>query len=137
MAKRARIKESITYADLAPSTSGTPVTLKLERTDGYYHGPTPITAREYSTASTKEVMGAMQRVQEETVATHSKNYQVRRMIFCCLDNVLEVQYKFRFYICNLLNALLKLFCNPGGFHKSKFLKLLFGHLTWFIDALHM
>ncbi|XP_072034851.1 general transcription factor IIH subunit 1-like [Amphiura filiformis] len=72
-AKRVRLKESISYADLAPSTSGTPVTLKLERTEGYYHGPTPISAFEYSSA--EEVMGAMHRVHEETVATKTKAFQ--------------------------------------------------------------
>ena len=64
-AKRTRLKESISYADLAPKSSAAPVTLKLERTEGYYHGPTQISAIQYST--TEEMKGAMQRVHEQNV----------------------------------------------------------------------
>ena len=70
-AKRARLKESISYADLAPRTSAAPVTLKLERTEGYYHGPTQISALQYST--TEEMRGAMQRVHEQNVHIDRKS----------------------------------------------------------------
>lgn len=61
--KRARIQESITYEDLKPESQGVGVSLKLQRTDGYYHGPMPAQAGD--TISPEEIMRAVHRVQRD------------------------------------------------------------------------
>lgn len=61
--KRARIQESITYDDLKPESQGVGVSLKLQRTDGYYHGPMPAQAGD--TISPEEIMRAVHRVQRD------------------------------------------------------------------------
>ncbi len=61
--KRRRLKEAIEIDDLVPTTSATPVVLKLERTDRYYHGPTPVDQSQYSSSS--EVMHAVQHVKHQ------------------------------------------------------------------------
>ena len=74
--KRAKLKERISYDDLAPRTRSAPVTLKLERTEGYYHGPTQISSMEYSETEVRR--DAMQRVQDQTAgAENRKLMQVR------------------------------------------------------------
>ncbi|XP_033645661.1 general transcription factor IIH subunit 1-like [Asterias rubens] len=61
--KRKRLKEAIEIDDLTPKTSTTPVVLKLERTDRYYHGPTPVNQSQYSSSS--EVRQAVQHVKQQ------------------------------------------------------------------------
>ncbi|XP_038077293.1 general transcription factor IIH subunit 1-like [Patiria miniata] len=75
-AKRTRLKEAIEIEDLAPSTSTTPVTLRLERTDRYYHGPTPVNLSKYSSSS--EVVGAVERLEQQLSAQQTSLTKVLR-----------------------------------------------------------
>ncbi|XP_022082921.1 general transcription factor IIH subunit 1-like isoform X2 [Acanthaster planci] len=75
-AKRTRLKEAIEIEDLAPSTSAAPVTLKLERTDRYYHGPTPVNPSQYNTSS--EVIGAVERLEQQLSGQHTSLTKVLR-----------------------------------------------------------
>ncbi|XP_071501518.1 general transcription factor IIH subunit 1-like [Diadema antillarum] len=62
-AKKARLQEAIAIEDLASGAGAKDVSLRLERTDRYYHGPTIMQSRDYF--SSEEVVGAMRALQEE------------------------------------------------------------------------
>lgn len=61
--KRARIQEAISYDDLKSESGGSGVSLKLQRTEGYYHGPMPAQAGDM--VSPEEIVRAVHRVQRD------------------------------------------------------------------------
>ncbi|XP_071954957.1 general transcription factor IIH subunit 1-like [Antedon mediterranea] len=61
--KRIRLKASTTYEDLSTQESARPVSLRLERTERYYHGPMPLTNVSYET--TDDVVQATSAMQAE------------------------------------------------------------------------
>ncbi|XP_070565728.1 general transcription factor IIH subunit 1-like [Ptychodera flava] len=63
--KRKRIKESIEYEDLASKKAPETVSLNLDKTDRYHHGPMPVRAMNYATSD--EMLHAIHSVREDMV----------------------------------------------------------------------
>ncbi|XP_071831409.1 general transcription factor IIH subunit 1-like isoform X2 [Apostichopus japonicus] len=61
--KRARLQEAISYKDLKSHSTGMGVSLKLQRTEGYYHGPMP--AQAGNMVSPEEILRAVHVVQRD------------------------------------------------------------------------
>ncbi|XP_063960530.1 general transcription factor IIH subunit 1-like [Lytechinus pictus] len=66
-AKKARLREAIEIEDLASTSKQDGVSLRLERTDRYYHGPTVVQSTDYF--SSEEVLGALRAVQSEVMSS--------------------------------------------------------------------
>ncbi|XP_030845510.1 general transcription factor IIH subunit 1 [Strongylocentrotus purpuratus] len=66
-AKKARLREAIEIEDLSSSSKQDGVSLKLQRTDRYYHGPTVVQSTDYF--SSEVVMGALRAVQSEVMSS--------------------------------------------------------------------
>ncbi|XP_033119774.1 general transcription factor IIH subunit 1-like, partial [Anneissia japonica] len=69
--KRIRLKAATTYEDLSTPESVRPVSLRLERTERYYHGPMPVIGSSYET--TDDVLQATAAIQAEMTSTPRVN----------------------------------------------------------------
>lgn len=72
--KKARLQQAIQMEDLARTSRPAEVSLRLQRTEGYYHGPTVVQSTDYF--SSEEVQGAIRAVESEVMSTPAKLYEV-------------------------------------------------------------